>query len=743
MKTSTLLAGAAILPMLMANIAFAQSTSGFEDEIVVTAQKRTQNIKDVPISVATVSSEKLEAILDGGADIRALAGRIPSVYVEGSSGRSAPRFYIRGLGNVDFDLQASQPVSIVMDEVVMENVLLKSFPLFDVGATEVLRGPQGTLFGRNTPAGIIKFDSVKPSQDTEGYVSASYGSFGASKVEGAIGGGLSDSISARVSFQLNNRNDNVENVNPNAAFSGNNDGEDDYGGYRDIAARAQLAFEPSDNFNSLLSFVYRDLDGTTTLFRANILDRGSNSLNSNFVRDQVTYDGGQNNFSLVETFGFTFKNQLDFGDITLTSVSGYFDGSSSGIGDIDGGVGASFLPGGSSPGLIIFPSETGTRDNEFSQFTQEVRLSNSNPGDLNWQIGAYYFEDEVLNNSLNFSSNGSTAPNRIALTIQESQTLAVFGQLSYDLTDKFNVTAGLRYSDDEKSLVGSRPLGNPVNIDTSVADDRVTYDIAGSYTLSDNTTLFARYANGFRSPSIQGRALFSDTVTTANSEVVDSFDLGFKSTLFDNSLRLNGAVFYYKVDDQQFTAIGGAGNFSQLINADKGVGKGFELDADWLATDNLRFTAGISYNDTEIQDEDLLVAVCAQCTVTDPRVTVGTSSRASIDGNPFPQAPDWILAGTARYSVPVEGGEFYAFTDWNWQGDTNFFLYESVEFNSSGNFEGGLRVGYENFDGGYELAAFVRNITGEDNLVGGIDFNNLTGFVNEPRTWGVEAKYNF
>ena len=134
---------------------------GALDAIIVTAQRREQNIQDVPISVTAIDDEALAAINSGGQDIRALSGRVPSLVVESSFGRTFPRFYIRGLGNTDFDFNASQPVSLVYDDVVLENPILKGFPVFDLQQVEVLRGPQGTLFGRNTPAGIVKFDSVK------------------------------------------------------------------------------------------------------------------------------------------------------------------------------------------------------------------------------------------------------------------------------------------------------------------------------------------------------------------------------------------------------------------------------------------------------------------------------------------------------------------------------------------------------------------------------------------------------
>ena len=157
------------------------------EKITVTALKRTQSIQDVPVSIATLSGEKLDNIFSSGDDVLALATRVPGLYAESSNGRVAPRFYMRGIGNTDFDLAASQPVSIIMDDVVMENVVLKSFPLFDVDQVEVIRGPQGSLFGRNTTAGIIKFTSRKPTEDFEAYVKSGFGSYGLVNLEGAVG----------------------------------------------------------------------------------------------------------------------------------------------------------------------------------------------------------------------------------------------------------------------------------------------------------------------------------------------------------------------------------------------------------------------------------------------------------------------------------------------------------------------------------------------------------------------------
>ena len=163
-----------------------ESPPGQLEEVTVTAERRAENIRDVPSSISTVSGEDLDVLSTGGQDVRLLAARVPSLNVESSFGRAFPRFYIRGYGNGDFRLNASQPVSLIYDDVVQENPILKGFPIFDLDQIEVLRGPQGTLFGRNTPGGVVKFDSVKPASEFGGYVNVSDATFNTANVEGAI-----------------------------------------------------------------------------------------------------------------------------------------------------------------------------------------------------------------------------------------------------------------------------------------------------------------------------------------------------------------------------------------------------------------------------------------------------------------------------------------------------------------------------------------------------------------------------
>ena len=346
-------------------------------EITVTARKVEEDIQDVPVSISTLQGEDLDVLTTGGADIRALSGRVPSLVMESSFGRAFPRFYIRGLGNADFDLNASQPVSMVVDEVVMENPIVKGMPLFDLDRVEVLRGPQGTLFGRNTPAGIVKFETVKPSQEFDAYARASYGTYSTTDIQAAVGGALGKNFSARFSGLYQSQSDWVDNMYEPGP-------EKKLGGYTTTAFRLQLLWEPNEKFSGLLNVHGWDVDGTARIFRANIFEPGTNNLVDGFQQDQVWHDG--KNSQDIESRGGLLRLEYDFGAATLTSITGYEDLNMYSRGDIDGGYGAVFLPD-SGPGLIPFASESADGLPELEQFTQEIRIASNGGGDFNWLAG--------------------------------------------------------------------------------------------------------------------------------------------------------------------------------------------------------------------------------------------------------------------------------------------------------------------------------------------------------------------
>ncbi len=753
--------------------AFAQDA--VEDEgladIIVTAQRRAENQQDVPISITAVGGEKLDVLSSGGADIRFLSARVPSLVVESSFGRTFPRFYIRGLGNTDFDFNAAQPVSLIYDDVVLENPILKGFPVFDLDRVEVLRGPQGTLFGRNTPAGIIKFESVKPKETTDGYARASYGRFNNINLQGAVGGPISgDKITARLSAMYQRQDDWVDNVNPSALQ------KDALEGYKEFAARLQLMFKPTDDLSLLLSGQVRSLDGTARVFRANVFTRGQRGLNSGFKRGEVAVDG--QNDQEVDTYNIAGTLTWDFGPVSLISVTSLWDGEATSVGDVDGGFGAAFLPPNlTGPGLIPFTAETRDSIPSLKQFTQEVRLASNGDGPLSYQAGVFFFDEGLTIVSENYSTLGDplNAPGGVNIFVrqrQDSKAIGVFGSLTYKLSDQFSLTGGIRYNDDKRSYQVDRTresqfplfLQNPLGtVNRRVKDDNITWDLSANYAASDDVNLYARVAKGYRAPSIQGRILFPPAtatplesgVTVGASETIQSYEAGIKADILDGRGRINFNGFYYDLNDAQLTAVGGGVNANRLINADNVRGYGFELDAEFKPVPELLLTFGLSYNNTEIQDSGLTTAGCGArlggvdpsiCTLLDPVVVAAdpvfqVPAIVSIDGNSLPQSPRWIANWTARYSVPMGDGELYAYTDWAYRSKINFFLYESVEFQDRRLLEGGLRVGYQTDK--WDVAVFARNITNDVSAVSGIDFNNLTAMVNEPRTFGIEAGIKF
>ena len=728
----------------------AQETSSTEsdeaktlDSVEVTAQRRSENIQKVPVSVSAIKGENLNALTTSGEDVRVLSGKVPSLYVEGSFGRAFPRFYIRGLGNTDFDLNASQPVSLIYDDIVQENPILKGFPMFDLDRVEVLRGPQGTLFGRNTPAGVVKFESTKPTQEVGGYLKFGLGNNQSLNFEGAVGGGLGEDWSTRLSVLYQNREDYVDNT--------RNGPGDDLEGYQESALRFQLMYKPSETFEALFNVHTRDLEGTARLFRASIIQPGTNDFRPGFDRGQISIDGA--NKQDISSNGMNLRMRWDLGSVNLYSITGYESAEGYSRGDIDGGSSYAFPPNGVN--VALFPAESADGLPEHRQFTQEFRLESDNDTALDWQAGLYYFDESITVDTFSYNGFGG-AQTGFAQQQQDNKAWAVFGSIGYDVSDRFKVRGGLRYTRDEKDFTVTRfvspfALGPAGPYTLNPSDSKVNWDLSANFELTDSVNLYGRVATGFRAPSIQGRVLFAGPAFTidpntfvADSEETISYEFGIKADFWDSRARINANVFYYTVDNQQLIAVGGASNTSRLLNADKTVGQGFEIDAQAYLTDNLLVTLGSSYNDTEIKDPGLLVAVCgALCTVTDPTVVVGGNVRAYIDGNPLPQAPKWIHNFTARFGVPMGEGEFFIYTDWAYRSEVNFFLYESKEFKGKSLLEGGLRIGYNWNGGDQEVALYGRNITDRVALVGGIDFNNLTGFVNEPRAFGVQFSSRF
>ncbi|WP_140727276.1 TonB-dependent receptor [Pseudomonas sp. Hp2] len=724
------------------------------DQITVTAERREQNLQEVPVSVGVMQGEAMRNITAGGDDtLLALSGRVPSFYAETTTGRIFPRFYIRGLGNIDFYLGASQPVSIIQDDVVLEHVVLKSNPVYDLDQVEVLRGPQGTLFGRNTTAGIVKFDSIKPSDEYAGRVSASYGSYNTVSLDGGFGGPINDVLSFRVSALYQHRDDWVDNTYRGPSADGTvTPKKDAMGGYDDRNARLQLLLKPSDEFSILASAHTRDYDGTSTLFLRGALTKGSNKVD--VPRDKVAYDEAHDNPQAYKTHGGSIKAVYDFGNVSLTSISAYETTSGYSRGDTDGGAAADYPVNGVPNGY----GQSMGQVRDLDQYTQELRLASNETDPLSWQVGAFWFDGRDTTDFYQrayFLEGAARNPNNWVRLRNSNTSWAGFGQVSWKATDQLTLTAGVRQTRDSKETrllkTADRADGTVTYTgrrDVKMADTQPSWDLSAMYQFTPEFGAYARVARGFRGPTIQGRsAVFNADFTTADSETILSWEAGIKSSLFDNRLRLNATAFTYTVDDIQLNGNDSNGN-GVLFNADKAKAYGLEADLDWRPVPNLAISAGLSLLHSEIKDKRVYAQVCGLngvvvCTVDDPTIKVGANTFAQIDGNPLPNAPKYNLNLSARYDIPVDdGGSYFVATDWNKQGYTSFVLYDSTEFNAKGSFEGGLRVGYTGGYGAWEVAAFARNITNEKNLKGVIE-NYMAAVYNEPRIVGVSFNLNW
>jgi len=705
----------------------ADSSVATLEEITVWAQKRQENLQDVPISISTLNGEELNTVFAGGVDVRGISARMPSLYVESTNGRVAPRFYIRGPGNIAFDANASQPVSVIYDDVVLENV-------------------------------SVKFSSNRPTSEREGYVDVSWGEFNTRRIEAVLSGALTDNVSAWVSLLHSGREHWIDNIAP--GFEEDNQ----IGGYTENAARLQLQWTPSDETSMLVNVGYHDqFEGSTSIFRAGVLQVGGGVIEMD--RTQVSLDSGERVVSTLDQLYGTVTVDHNFGELTLTSVTGYRKIiSNQNQGDDDGGS----LTGPFFPGNVPFlrdvlgfgenwALETGDDIEDLTQVTQEIRLASNGGERFNWLIGAYYFDEEIQVDQFGttsfpiFGAPPLNIPTLQAQQFQDTRAWALFTSLDFVLSDQTLLKVGLRHSDDEKTHRvfytadnGNAPPGSAGGAPfiTDASDSGITGDVSLLHTVNENVNVYGRFATGFKAPSVIARDSVPDV---GDSEYIWSVESGVKTKLLENRLRLNVSAYYYEITNHQLAVRGGAGNTLGLVNVENAIGKGLEVDLKFAATENILWTASFSLNDTEIDDPNLAIARSNSTTVLNAP-NPNNPAQVLIDGRPLP-GPKWIAATTLRVNWPVANGNSYFDTDWSYRGEAPTLL-QTVENFKEPILLGGARFGYAKGDGRWDASLFVRNITDVHELTGILNFFNfnnqtLTGFVTDPRTWGLQVRWNY
>jgi iron complex outermembrane receptor protein len=593
--------------------------------VTVTAQKRAGKAQEVPSAITVLGGEQLLA--DGiGRSANEILNFVPNASA-GTQQHSRPRWWIRGVGAGQQQLDFPNPVGFYLDDVYISNASATGFPLFDLDRVEVLRGPQGTLWGKNTTGGAINVISHKPTPYLDGYFKADYSSRDTVLLEGAVGGALlGDVVTGRVAFHSEDQGKgSFRNL-----YTGQSDGK-----LRDNAARAQLQAKFSPALSANLNLHYRDynINGATTT----VASYAANGVYRNgYVPSTDSEDVSTNApaFNKIRQGGANLSVQYEWDGYALSSITGYEDFNSTSLTDSD-----------NTP-LEISRGYTSAGSHQFSQ---ELRLASPKDERLNWVGGLHYFKESIasdaasarLTNDIAGALAGSTQPVGYNDTVyrHESRSFGVFGSATLDISDRLQATAGLRWTTETKELslrrvqaaAGTASFGSAADwwrsvrggnyAATSVVNNNftstptttwhaVTWDFTPEYKLSDNARAFLKYAHGIKSGGYNTSATDVRALNTVAPEKLDSVEVGLKSEWFGKRLNFNANVFHYDYRDVQVNITGVYnGDPTQTVNYLQNVAKahvnGAELEIEALPVDALHINANVGLLRTSFDQFDI------------------------------------------------------------------------------------------------------------------------------------------
>jgi iron complex outermembrane receptor protein len=693
------------------------------EEVVVTAQKREQNLQEVPIALSVVTAEDIENRSIN--DFTELLAEMPNTVIV-QNNVTAPRINIRGVRSATLNPGIESAIGMQIDDVFLGRPSAFSSTLIDVERVEVLRGPQGTLFGKNTIGGLINIVTRAPTFETVGALDLTYGNYDLQQARGYVSGGLiGDTLAGKLSFTTRTQEGWGENRNPEA---------DDFNGTDFWGVRGQLLGNFGEDSSWLLTLEKSEDDspqsfldvrsGAVTAFDSDPFDR-------EIETDTPTYFEREQEAA-------SLRVNWNIGDLELVSISAYRSLDFFGNSDND------------FTAVPIF--ETGGGEDQ-EQLSQEFRLLGSR-GDLDWLLGLFYFDQEQTANTPLIL--GPATPPAIgagdipgfterADTFAEidSESLAVFGSIDYRINDKWQLVAGLRYTEDDKDFAYEQQTsifeigGFPINIISffappvapyadSLSDSDWSGDLSLTHYLTDDINVYAKYARGFKAGGFD--ASFSSTSTLGDrvfdAEYLDSYEIGYKSELADGRMRLNAALFFSDYEDKQETIFNGL-NFV-TANAAEAEIYGLEVDLTAVATSWLTVIASLGLQESEYADFTIdgsdnsgneLQGV--------PELTA--SLAALVDGE-FESGWGWLFRASVSYV-----DESYN----NVTNDPEFLLEDRTIVNA--------RLALSSPSGKYSFALWGKNLFDEDYVIG-YNTNPVLGVwhsFNEPRYLGMEFRMNF
>jgi iron complex outermembrane receptor protein len=699
-------------------------------DIIVTAQRRSESLQRVPAAISALSGEQLEK--QGIDDIADVASRTPS-FVIGQQGPASPDLSIRGIGSSDRDAGSDRSVVVFIDEVYTGRAGGIPADLFDLERVEVLRGPQGTLYGKNAVGGAVNFITRKPEDSFSANAELSVGNYNMIQARGAIGGGLSDTLSGRLAFSTQSRDGWYR----NAKFDVPTDD------YKLGALRGQLRWRPSANLDVLLSgdYAHDEVDGISTYISPAspaLLATGFNPGNDPFV-------GYQNviGFMRRDSGGTSLRADYSVGDGTITALTAYRKLDMAETRDLVGdplrGTGAATLG---------FES-TQIMTEVTSSFSQELRYTSSGSGALRYIFGLYYqSEDTHRIEERKRQLNAAISRPRFDQS-NATKSYAGFGQLTWSATDWLNLTVGGRYTIDEKvfDLAVTNPFGyaslSPATaVFSTGASDRwsaftpkATLDI----TFAPDIMGYATVSRGFKSGGFQGLAANAAAARTSfNPEIATSYEIGLRSRLFDRRLTFNLSAYHMDFSDLQFRqrilTIPGDQGSAIVVVANAGTARinGAELETSLAATSWLNFNLGYSYLDAKI---------------TSFNATPGVTD---VNGLDLARAPTHTLSTSAEATIPVGARNLGLRVEYLYRSD---FLFEPSADNALREPGYGLfnsRISYGPASRKWGLELWARNIANKRyrTFAQSIGFASpggsaATSRTGDPRTIGLTGRVRY
>jgi iron complex outermembrane recepter protein len=733
------------------------------EEIVVTAQKRSQNAEDVGITLTAISSQDLkEAGITKATDIALIA---PGVNIAGSFGGQVTTFAIRGVVQQDFNQQSESPVGTYVDEGYIASNNASGIGLFDVDHIEVLKGPQGTLFGRNATGGVISIVTKAPTDTFTVDTSASWGSFDEKRFEGAISGPLTDKLQARLAVLYDQNGGYIENSSPTGGSLGGQD---------TIAVRVRLAFEPTDNLSFLLTGYnsnttqswgpYFLLSTRATCTQANGTLHISNNGNptpgnactgtgnipgsivvsapapflsgygegspqpaSDAADWRVDANHAQSTGGSNLMNGGTLKTQWNLGASQLTSITSYSNSASHVLLDDDASE------------LSFLDTDTSAQVRNASE-----ELRNYMTGDwYRWTTGIYYLHiDAQVVAVQSVGVDGADLVGGSPLQFQNpfeetTNSYSAFTQAEFDIAPKWTLVSGLRYTKEDKSFHFFTNIESP---DGAFLESGRTFPDAGSPPGTLNENLYSgkiqleyrpikdvllyggvnrgTKAGGFNAPFIGG-AIPADSMVPYKPEVLVDYEVGAKTEFLDRRVQVNGALFYYDYQNYQGFEFY---DLATVISNYKASDKGGELDVEARPTNEWTLRIGASYVDSIVDN-----VLAGNSMLPLGNSTENPSNTYLFATRRAPYTSPWTGFSTARYEFPLAGGHASVQGNLTYTGDfyQNLTNFDSTRVGSYVLY--GARIGWTNSDGKWDFSVTGKNLGNKLYRTVGFDLSDFGG----------------